>query len=169
MIDTYMDRASWPTWMDLLPRQPVNYDDPCYWNGNLYNTVIDRMAAEARYQLARFIATRCMEEKKAMARRVTTFTLDFGFQLSSFNLRIRKAYSQDWMMTCTDVQTESTSVRFELEPGLYVIEIRVPSFHWQTLTVDTRQTDFLKANLVSLSRPLSPTFAKPPACGMLEQ
>ncbi len=49
MIDTYMDRASWPTWMNTTPT--VDIDDRRYWNGALYNTVIDRMVAEAKQTL----------------------------------------------------------------------------------------------------------------------
>jgi hypothetical protein len=49
MIDTYMDKASWPTWM--TPSPAVDRDDPRYWNGALYNTVIDRMVAEAKFEL----------------------------------------------------------------------------------------------------------------------
>jgi hypothetical protein len=54
MIDTYMDRASWPTWMNTTPT--VDIDDRRYWNGALYNTVIDRMVAEAKYILLTEIA-----------------------------------------------------------------------------------------------------------------
>lgn len=67
MIDTYADRADAATGYEPTPRQAADRDDPRYWNGGLYDTVISRMAAEARYELARFIATRCMQEKKAMA------------------------------------------------------------------------------------------------------
>jgi len=49
MIDTYMDKASWPTWMNTTPT--VDIDDQRYWNGALYNTVIDRMVAEAKFEL----------------------------------------------------------------------------------------------------------------------
>jgi len=54
MIDTYMDKASWPTWM--TPSPAVDRDDPRYWNGALYNTVIDRMVAEAKQTLLTEIA-----------------------------------------------------------------------------------------------------------------
>lgn len=151
MIDTYMDRcdAAAGTWRtDRDQAVQSLYDDPRYFNGSLYNTMIDRNVAEARYELARFIATRCMQEKEAMARRVAPFTLDFGRQLPSFNLRIREAFSTDWLMTLTDCRTRSTSMTFNLRRGLYVIEIRVAFFHWQTLTVDTRRTGYLKVNLV---------------------
>lgn len=55
MIDTYMDRASWPTWMNPAPT--VDRDDPRYWNGALYNTVIDRMVAEAKAVMCWTIGT----------------------------------------------------------------------------------------------------------------
>jgi hypothetical protein len=43
MIDTYMDRADAVTgWM-----QPI-HEDPRYWGGKLYDTVIERNAAKAR-------------------------------------------------------------------------------------------------------------------------
>lgn len=50
MIDTYMDRASWPTWMNTTPSVPVT-DDARYFNGAFYATVIDRMVAEAKFEL----------------------------------------------------------------------------------------------------------------------
>lgn len=72
MIDTYADRAdaasgSWRAARNHAVQQL--YADPRYFNGQLYSTVIDRMAAEARYRLAVFVELRCEIEKLAMARR----------------------------------------------------------------------------------------------------
>lgn len=51
MIDTYFDRADRTTGYSATPRPPVDRDDPRYWNGSLYDSVINRMVAEARYNL----------------------------------------------------------------------------------------------------------------------
>lgn len=51
MIDTYADRADAATGYRPTPTKPVDRDDPCYWNGALYDSVINRMVAEARYNL----------------------------------------------------------------------------------------------------------------------
>ena len=55
MIDTYFDRVdaatgNWRTQRDNSVQQL--YDDPRYYNGSLYATVIDRDVAEARDRLA---------------------------------------------------------------------------------------------------------------------
>lgn len=142
MIDTYFDRADAATGYRPKTCAP-SYEDPRNFGGQIYNTMIDRNVAEARYELARFIAKRCIEEKQAMARRVKPFTLDFGRQLPSFNLRIRKAYSKEWLMTLTDCRTSSTLMTFDLQPGLYVIEIRVPFFHSYLWMFNTQYQDRL--------------------------
>lgn len=51
MIDTYMNRADAATGYRPTPTKPVDRDDPCYWNGALYDSVINRMVAEAKYNL----------------------------------------------------------------------------------------------------------------------
>lgn len=57
MLDTYMDRCDAATGYRPPPPKPVDYrEDPRYWNGNLYNTVLDRMIAEAKQTLRREIA-----------------------------------------------------------------------------------------------------------------
>lgn len=56
MIDTYMDRADAATGYTPPAAKPVDRDDPRYWNGALYATVIDRMVAEARQTLRTEIA-----------------------------------------------------------------------------------------------------------------
>lgn len=49
MTATYMDRADAATGYRLPPPPPGRvHEDPRYWNGSLYATVTDRMAAEAR-------------------------------------------------------------------------------------------------------------------------
>ena len=47
MIDTYFDRVSWPTWMDRKS-QSKHWEDPRYFNHQLYMTMIDRNVAEAK-------------------------------------------------------------------------------------------------------------------------
>jgi hypothetical protein len=54
MIDTYMDRVdaatgNWRIQRDNSVQQL--YDHPCYYNGSLYATIIDRTVAEARDSL----------------------------------------------------------------------------------------------------------------------
>lgn len=51
MIDSYMNRADAATGYRPTPTKPVDRDDPCYWNGALYDSVINRMVAEARHVL----------------------------------------------------------------------------------------------------------------------
>lgn len=51
MIDTYFDRADAATGYRATPPQPVDREDPCYWNGALYDSVINRMVAEAKFEL----------------------------------------------------------------------------------------------------------------------
>ena len=56
MIDTYFDRADRTTGYRATSSQPVDRDDPCYWNGALYDSVINRMVAEAKQTLRTEIA-----------------------------------------------------------------------------------------------------------------
>lgn len=51
MIDTYFDRADRITGYRATPPKPVDRDDPCYWNGALYDSVINRMVAEAKFEM----------------------------------------------------------------------------------------------------------------------
>lgn len=55
MIDTYMDRCDAASGYRPTRSAPIS-EDPRYWNGNLYNTVLDRMIAEAKRTLRREIA-----------------------------------------------------------------------------------------------------------------
>jgi hypothetical protein len=57
MIDTYFDRASWPTWMTLKP-QPKHWEDPRYFQHQLYMTMIDRNVAEAKANVRSMIDNR---------------------------------------------------------------------------------------------------------------
>jgi hypothetical protein len=57
MIDTYFDRASWPTWMTFKP-QFHHWDDPRYFNHQLYMTMIDRNVAEAKVNVNAVIQNR---------------------------------------------------------------------------------------------------------------
>jgi len=47
MIDTYFDRVDWPTWMQLKP-STKHWEDPRYFNHQLYSTMIERNVAEAK-------------------------------------------------------------------------------------------------------------------------
>lgn len=55
MIDTYFDRADAAMRYHPTPSRPV-FDDPRYFRGRLYSTIIDKMEAEARSNLADFIS-----------------------------------------------------------------------------------------------------------------
>lgn len=55
MIDTYFDRADAAMRYHVAPAR-TDQEDPRYWRGRLYATIIDRMAAEARSNLADFIS-----------------------------------------------------------------------------------------------------------------
>jgi hypothetical protein len=68
MIDTYMDRADAATGYKPTKQAAPDYDDPRYFRGSLYATVIDRMVAEAKYNLAVHISLSCLKHKAAMAR-----------------------------------------------------------------------------------------------------
>lgn len=57
MIDTYFDRTSWPTWMTIKP-QSNHWEDPRYFNHQLYSTMIDRNVAEAKCNLCHMIDNR---------------------------------------------------------------------------------------------------------------
>lgn len=149
MIDTYFDRADAATGYVHPLTKPVNHDDPRYWNGELYDSMISRMAAQARYELAHFIDTRCMQEKEAMTRSLPRhLTLDFGVQRGGAKLRIREAFSQEWILTLTDFRTNSDWLNCYLKPGLYFIEFWANSSSRQILNVDTRRTSFVKLNRV---------------------
>ena len=50
MIDTYMDRCDAASGYKPQQAAPIT-EDPRYWNGALYHSVISRMAAEARYNV----------------------------------------------------------------------------------------------------------------------
>ena len=58
MVPTYMDRCDGAAGLARNTGSPrVDYDDPCYWNGALYNSVTSRMAAEARYNMRLHVMT----------------------------------------------------------------------------------------------------------------
>lgn len=66
MIDSYFDRAdaaarNWRT--DRDQSLQAMYDDPRYFRGSLYSTMIDRNVAEAKYNLAYFIDTAVLHHK----------------------------------------------------------------------------------------------------------
>lgn len=55
MIDTYFDRADAAMRSHHAPAQ-ADQEDPRYWRGQIYSTIIDKMTAEARSNLADFIS-----------------------------------------------------------------------------------------------------------------
>jgi hypothetical protein len=50
MVPTYMDRCDAASGYQP-PQAAPDTEDPRYWNGALYNTVLDRMIAEAKQTL----------------------------------------------------------------------------------------------------------------------
>jgi hypothetical protein len=68
MTDTYMDRADAATGYKPTHQAAPDYDDPRYFRGSLYATIIDRMVAEAKYNLRVHIALSYLNHKRAMAR-----------------------------------------------------------------------------------------------------
>lgn len=54
MIDTYFDRVDAAQGYRPAPCRPAS-EDPRYWNGQLYATMIDRNAAVARERLAGYL------------------------------------------------------------------------------------------------------------------
>lgn len=69
MMDTYMDRADAATGYRPSPRAVPDYESPLYYRGNWYVSVIDRMVAEAKDNLALHISLSCLQHKVAMALR----------------------------------------------------------------------------------------------------
>jgi hypothetical protein len=67
MIDTYMDRADAATGYKPTSRVLPDYESPLYFRGNWYASVIDRMVAEAKYNLAIHISLSCIKHKTAMS------------------------------------------------------------------------------------------------------
>ena len=80
MIDTYMDRADAAAGYRPTPPKPVDRDDPCYWNGALYDSVINRMVAEAKQTLRADLETECIIHR-AMIR--------FGFKIARAKLGVQ--------------------------------------------------------------------------------
>jgi hypothetical protein len=67
MIDTYMDRADAAAGYKPTSRVLPDYESPLYFRGNWYASVIDRMVAEAKYNLAIHISLSCIKHKTAMS------------------------------------------------------------------------------------------------------
>lgn len=82
MIDTYFDRTDWPTWMNPK-HQPKHWDDPRYFNGSLYSTVIDCNVAEAKA----FAALVRADERDRLAAAIDA--MPFGDTAASFAVWIR--------------------------------------------------------------------------------
>ena len=65
MIDTYFDRADAATGYRPTPVvYPDMSDDPRYFNYQLYNTMIARNVAEAKYNLQMVIGYLVVQEKR---------------------------------------------------------------------------------------------------------
>lgn len=69
MMDTYMDRADAATGYRPSQQAVPDYESLLYFRGNWYVSVIDRMVAEAKDNLALHISLSCLKHKAAMARR----------------------------------------------------------------------------------------------------
>jgi len=65
MIDTYFDRVDAATGYKSTPSRPVQ-EDPRYYNGQLYATMINRNVAEAKDRLERFIDSRVAHHRFEM-------------------------------------------------------------------------------------------------------
>jgi hypothetical protein len=55
MLDSYFDKKDWPVWM-TTKSVAASFDDPRYYNGALYNTVLDRNVAQAKDNVRRSIS-----------------------------------------------------------------------------------------------------------------
>jgi hypothetical protein len=62
MLDTYFDKKDWPVWMSSKSSAPA-FDDPRYYNGSLYTSVISRDVAQAKDAIKRHIDTICAWHK----------------------------------------------------------------------------------------------------------
>lgn len=66
MIDTYFDRAdAAQRYPAIFPPQSV-HEDPRYWGGQLYSTVIARMVAEARAMVRFTVAAAARDHQREM-------------------------------------------------------------------------------------------------------
>ena len=65
MIDTYFDRADAAQRYRPNPPQPV-HEDPRYWGGQLYATVIARKVAEARAMVRWTVAVAARDHEREM-------------------------------------------------------------------------------------------------------
>jgi hypothetical protein len=68
MINTYMDRVDAATGHQPPKQATPDYGSLLYYRGNWYVSVIDRMVAEAKDNLALHISLSCIKHKAAMAR-----------------------------------------------------------------------------------------------------
>lgn len=69
MIDTYMDRVDQLTGFRRTPSHPV-YEDPRYFKGSLYETVLDRLVAEAKEHLSTELERDLMHHRWEMCYRI---------------------------------------------------------------------------------------------------
>jgi hypothetical protein len=65
MIDTYFDRADASLGYRRTPYRPV-WNDPRFFMGQLYSTMIERNAAEARFNLKQAIDQACWIHRSAI-------------------------------------------------------------------------------------------------------
>jgi hypothetical protein len=72
MIDSYMDRADAATGYQPTRQAVPDYGSLLYYRGNWYVSVIDRMVAEAKDNLALHISLSYLKHRAAMARRANT-------------------------------------------------------------------------------------------------
>lgn len=65
MIDTYFDRCDAANDYKSTASRPI-WEDPRYYNGSLYSTLIDRNVAEAKANLASHIDQLAMRAKSVI-------------------------------------------------------------------------------------------------------
>jgi hypothetical protein len=80
MIDTYFDRADAATGYRPTPSAPI-HEDPRYWAGRLYATVLDRHMAKAKHSLACQISSIHSRH---------SFEIRNGFKLGDFGSQFTK-------------------------------------------------------------------------------
>ena len=71
VIDTYMDRCDAANWRSAHNNNAQQRrEDPRYWGGHLFATVIDRMVEEAKYRLVVAAANDWLRHRLEMQARI---------------------------------------------------------------------------------------------------
>ena len=90
MIDTYFDRADAALGYKRRESAPV-WEDPRYYCGQLYNTVLDRNVAEAKDTVAEAIEWAARRHSDAIVRGVRTAAWNAGVWDEFLSARYGKA------------------------------------------------------------------------------